>query len=174
MEWVQRDIRTLDAAEYRRYYALMTPEKRERVDRFRHEADRKRSVAADMLARQALARRCGWPEEAVVIDSREALENLLPRIRDCEELTLAMSGDMESLAVLLGEEVYEAASADVGFDGYRDLLEALRSGSWLCHDSKSLRTALLNRGIDAGSIRYAGTDRNRRIGRHYLRHSWRC
>ncbi len=66
MEWYQRDIATLGEAEYCRYRALMTEEKRQRVDRFRHIEDRKRSVLAELLARQAVARRCGRPEAELV------------------------------------------------------------------------------------------------------------
>ena len=68
LEWRKRDIRSLSEGEYQRYYSMMAEEKRLRIDRFRRPEDRKLSVAAEMLARQAAAARCGCPEEELVFE----------------------------------------------------------------------------------------------------------
>ena len=71
MEWSSFDLRELGQAEYARYHALMAAEKRARVDRYRFAEDRRWSVAAEMLARRAVAARCGVPEEDVVFAEAE-------------------------------------------------------------------------------------------------------
>lgn len=68
MKWDLYDIRGLSAAEYDRYHALMAPEKRRRVDRFRFPDDKKRTIAAELLARRAVAEWCGVDEEGIVFD----------------------------------------------------------------------------------------------------------
>ena len=65
MEWDWYDIRRMTDEEYRRWFWMMEEEKRRRVERFRREADRRRSVAADMLARRMISAACGIPPEQV-------------------------------------------------------------------------------------------------------------
>ena len=59
------NINGMSEQEYDRYFSLMTPEKRERISRFRFEQDRKRTVAGEMLARQMLAAYSGIEEAAL-------------------------------------------------------------------------------------------------------------
>lgn len=49
----------------------MSEEKQERVNRFRCEDDRKRTVAGEMLARKAVASRCNVPSESIVFGKNE-------------------------------------------------------------------------------------------------------
>ena len=55
-------------SEYAHYYALMSDEKKARVDRYRFEADKQRTVIGEMLARRMIAAACGIPEEAIRFD----------------------------------------------------------------------------------------------------------
>lgn len=59
------DIRTVTEDQIEKYYSLMAPEKRARVDRFRFDEDKKRTVCGEMLARQMIAKACGVREEAL-------------------------------------------------------------------------------------------------------------
>ena len=65
MEWYAYDIRQMTDHEFAAWYAMLGEEKRRRVDRFRRPADKRRTVAADMLARRAIAARCGVPPEQI-------------------------------------------------------------------------------------------------------------
>ena len=59
------DIRDFADDEFHGWYALMDSEKQNRVDRFRFADDKKRTVAGEMLARKAVADRCGTLPENV-------------------------------------------------------------------------------------------------------------
>lgn len=65
MEWYKYDIRQMDGAAFARWYGMMEEHKRCRVDRFRCEADKKRTVAADMLVRRAISARWGVPPDQI-------------------------------------------------------------------------------------------------------------
>lgn len=65
MTWTWFDIRNLTASDYEKYYALMTPTKRARVERFRYTADKERTVVGDMLARQLISKRCSIDENNI-------------------------------------------------------------------------------------------------------------
>lgn len=71
MKWYKYDIRNLSDAEYGKWYSLMSEDKKRRVDRFRCEDDKKRTVAGEMLARKAVAEWCDIAEESIVFDKRE-------------------------------------------------------------------------------------------------------
>ena len=67
MKWYALDIQTLTPEEYEAGYRALSPEQRSRVDGFRFAADRRRRVAAELLARRAVARWCDLEENAVTI-----------------------------------------------------------------------------------------------------------
>lgn len=59
------DIRDLTDKEYTYWYSLMNADKKKRVDRFRFLDDRKRTVAGEMLARQAIAEWCSVQPDSI-------------------------------------------------------------------------------------------------------------
>ncbi len=64
MIWSIYDINTLTEKEYFQWYRMMSAEKKARVNRLLSEDNRKRTVAADHLARQLIAEWCKLrPEE---------------------------------------------------------------------------------------------------------------
>ena len=64
MQWYLLNISALDEREYRKWYELMSGEKKERTDAFRFAEDKRRTVFSEMLVRLALAHRTGCaPEE---------------------------------------------------------------------------------------------------------------
>ena len=71
MKWYKYDIRELSNLEYRKWYSLMSKEKQKRVDRFRFEDDRKRTVTGEMLTRLAIAEWCKVKPENIKIDVKK-------------------------------------------------------------------------------------------------------
>lgn len=65
------DIRKLSDDEYNKWFSLMSEEKQAKVNRFYFDDDRKRTVAGEMLARKAVAKRCGVSEESIVFGKNE-------------------------------------------------------------------------------------------------------
>ena len=49
------NISDIPDSEYKRFYSLMCSERQEKIDRFRFDADKKRSIAGEMLAKKMLA-----------------------------------------------------------------------------------------------------------------------
>ena len=97
MKWYKFDIRDLTAADYEKWYALMSKDKQMRIDRFRFEDDRKRSVAGEMLARKAIAEWCGILAESIVLGKTETGK---PYPKDLPvEFNISHSGDMVVCAV---------------------------------------------------------------------------
>lgn len=68
MKWYKYDIRDLSDAEYNKWYSLMNKDKQQRVDSFRFEYDKKRTVAGEMLARKAVSEWCNVAPESIVFD----------------------------------------------------------------------------------------------------------
>jgi len=66
------DISTLTAEDISAAISLMTPSKRERVTHMAREDDRRRSAAAEHLARRMVSRKFGLPPEQVTIGSLES------------------------------------------------------------------------------------------------------
>ncbi|MBR5232646.1 MAG: 4'-phosphopantetheinyl transferase superfamily protein [Clostridia bacterium] len=62
------DIRKLNNDEYRKWYSMMSDDRKKRVDAFRYEDDRKRSVAGEMLARTAISEMCGIAPENITFE----------------------------------------------------------------------------------------------------------
>ena len=69
MKLYQYNIRDLSDEGYIHYYSLMGEEKKRRVDRFRFEDDKKRTIAGEMLARRAISECCAVPEESIVFET---------------------------------------------------------------------------------------------------------
>ena len=59
MKWYKFDIRKFSDEEYEKWYSLMSEEKKIRVSKFRNIDDKKRTVAGEMLARNAISEICG-------------------------------------------------------------------------------------------------------------------
>lgn len=97
MKWYKFDIRDLTAADYEKWYALMSKDKQMRIDRFRFEDDKKRTVAGEMLVRKAIAEWCDVSEESIVFDKTEIGK---PYVKDLPvEFNISHSGDMVVCAV---------------------------------------------------------------------------
>lgn len=71
MKWYKFDIRDLRDIDYKKWYLLMNPDKKYRVDRFRFEDDKKRTVAGEMLARKAISEWCGVAPENIAFSTKE-------------------------------------------------------------------------------------------------------
>lgn len=65
------DIRDMNKAEYDKWFALMDEEKQKKVNRFRFDDDKKRTVAGEMLARKAISEICSVPEEKILFGKTE-------------------------------------------------------------------------------------------------------
>lgn len=71
MKWYEYDIRDLTDDEYRKWYSLTSEEKQRRIDRFRFDDDKKRTVVGEMLARKAIAEWCSVAPKSIVFDTNE-------------------------------------------------------------------------------------------------------
>ena len=97
MKFYQYNIRDLGDEDYIYYYSLMSEEKKQRVDRFRFEDDKKRTVVGEMLARRAISKWCGVPEESIVF---EIAEHGKPYAKDLHiEFNISHSADMVGCVV---------------------------------------------------------------------------
>ena len=65
------DIRDMNKTEYNKWFSLMDEEKQKKVNRFRFDDDKKRTVAGEMLARKAINKLCGVPEEKIIFGKTE-------------------------------------------------------------------------------------------------------
>lgn len=97
MKWYKFDIRDLTTADYEKWYTLMSKDKQVRVDRFRFEDDKKRTVAGEMLARKAIAEWCNIPAESIVFDKTETGKPYAKGLP--VEFNISHSGDMVVCAV---------------------------------------------------------------------------
>lgn len=92
MKFYQYNIRDLSDECYIHYYSLMSDEKKRRVDRFRFEDDKKRTVVGEMLARKAISEWLGTAEERIVF---EIAEHGKPYTKDLNiEFNISHSADM--------------------------------------------------------------------------------
>ena len=71
MKWYKYDIKDLTENEYNKWYSLMSEEKQLRVDKFRFEDDKKRTVAGEMLARKAISDWCSVLPQSIVFENDE-------------------------------------------------------------------------------------------------------
>jgi len=92
MKFYQYNIKDLSDESNIHYYSLMSEEKKRRVDRFRFENDKKRTIVGEMLARQSISEWCGVPEESIVF---EITEHGKPYAKDLNvEFNISHSADM--------------------------------------------------------------------------------
>lgn len=92
MKFYHYNIRDLSDESYTHYYSLMSKEKKRRVDRFRFEDDKKRTVVGEMLARQAIFEWCGAAEESITF---EIAEHGKPYVKGLNvEFNISHSADM--------------------------------------------------------------------------------
>ncbi len=97
MKFYQYNIRDLNDESYIHYYSLMSEEKKRRVDRFRFEDDKKRTVVGEMLARRAISEWCSVPEKIIVF---EIAQHGKPYAKDLNvEFNISHSADMVVCAV---------------------------------------------------------------------------
>ena len=71
MRWCAMDIDRLTQEQYEAVYSAMPLEQQARVKAFRFAQDRKRTVAAQLLARQMIGAFCGVPEMEIVFRRTE-------------------------------------------------------------------------------------------------------
>lgn len=71
MKWYKYDIRNLSDVKYCKWYSLMSEEKQRRVDRFRFENDKKRTIVGEMLARKTISEWCNVEPESIVFSTKE-------------------------------------------------------------------------------------------------------
>ena len=92
MKFYQYDIRDLNDEKYIHYYSLMSEAKKHRVDRFRFQNDKKRTVSGEMLARQAISKWCNIEEESIIF---EITEHGKPYVKNLNvEFNISHSADM--------------------------------------------------------------------------------
>ena len=87
----------LTTADYEKWYALMSKDKQVRVDRFRFEDDRKRTVTGEKLARKAIAEWCGISAKSIVFEKTETGKPYAKGLP--VEFNISHSGDMVVCAV---------------------------------------------------------------------------
>ena len=97
MKWYKFDIRDLTAADYEKWYALMSKDKQLHVDRFRFADDKKRTVAGEMLARKAIAEWCSVSPESITFGTQKYGKPYAKNL--CVEFNISHSGDMVVCAV---------------------------------------------------------------------------
>ena len=61
----------MNKAEYDKWFALMDEEKQKKVNCFRFDDDKKRTVSGEMLARKAIAELCGVSQENIIFGKNE-------------------------------------------------------------------------------------------------------
>ena len=70
-DWYKYDIRQMADAEYEKWFSLMSAQKQKRVNAFRFYEDRKRTVAGEMLVRNAVASKFDIQPESISIYTAE-------------------------------------------------------------------------------------------------------
>lgn len=71
MIYSEVNVKSISAEEYEKWYQLMSEEKRNRINRFHHEDDKKRSIAGEMLAKKAIADKLHIKPEEINISAKE-------------------------------------------------------------------------------------------------------
>ena len=92
MKWYKALIGDVSPEEYAWVYALLAEEKRKRIDRFRFEEDKKRSLAGELLPRRAVAELCGAAAERIVFETGENGKPFVPDLP--VEFSISHSGQM--------------------------------------------------------------------------------
>ena len=103
MKWYKYDIHDLTDEEYNKYFSLMSPEKQQRVNKFRFADDKKRTVAGEMLARKTIAEWCSVDETDIVFYKNEHGK---PYLKDLPcYFNISHSGDFVVCAVSEKNEI---------------------------------------------------------------------
>lgn len=114
MKWYKYDIRYLTDEEYTYWYSLMNADKKKRVDRYRFFEDKKRTIAGEMLARQAIAEWCCVTPESIAFDIKEHGK---PYAKDLAvEFNISHSGNIVMCAVSnspIGLDIEEIRPVDI-------------------------------------------------------------
>lgn len=97
MKWFKYDIRDLTETEYEKWYSLMSRKKQNRGERFRYMEDKKRTVAGEMLARKAIAEKCGLLEENICFG--ESIYGKPFAVSQDIEFSISHSGNMVVCAI---------------------------------------------------------------------------
>ena len=109
------DIKDISDAEFEKCFLLMSDEKRKTVEHFRSEEDKKRSIAADMLARRAVAEQCGTPEADISFYREQGGKPHV--LGDITEFNVSHSADLVVCAVSdkpIGVDVEKIRDIDLG------------------------------------------------------------
>lgn len=70
MKWYKCSLCEVNESEYEKYFSMMSPAKKARIDRCRLD-DKKRSIAGEMLARRAISECCDIEEEQIAFKEAE-------------------------------------------------------------------------------------------------------
>lgn len=97
MKWYQYDIRNFTSDEYAFWYSQMSREKQLRVDKFRFEEDKYRSVTGEMLAKKAIASWCGIQIDRIALSATSNGKPYAPGLP--VEFSISHSGNMVVCAV---------------------------------------------------------------------------
>ena len=71
MKWFSFDIRDFSEEEYKKWFSLMSEERRTETEKYKKADDKKRTVAGEMLARKGIAERCSIRVEDIVFLKEE-------------------------------------------------------------------------------------------------------
>ncbi|MBQ8860397.1 MAG: 4'-phosphopantetheinyl transferase superfamily protein [Ruminococcus sp.] len=97
MKWYKYDINNLSEKDYEYYYSLMSEDKKKRVENFRFENDKKRTVAGEMLSRKVIAEHLSIDESSIVFSK---CENGKPYAKELDiEFSISHSGDIVVCAI---------------------------------------------------------------------------
>lgn len=97
MKWYKYDIRDMNDAEYEYWFSLMLPSKKERINSFRFDDDKKRSVAGEMLAKKAISIETGITADTIVLSTSRCGKPFVDGIDI--EFNISHSGNMVVCAV---------------------------------------------------------------------------
>lgn len=114
MKWYKYDIRDLTDEEYTYWYSLMNVDKKKRVDRYRFFEDKKRTVAGEMLARQAIAEWCSVTPENIIFAIGEYGKPYTENLD--AEFNISHSGNMVICAIddkLIGIDIEQIRPIDL-------------------------------------------------------------
>ncbi|MBQ3133068.1 MAG: 4'-phosphopantetheinyl transferase superfamily protein [Clostridia bacterium] len=97
MIWEMRDLSVMTESDYENWLALIEPPKRARIMRMRQIADRRRSVCADRLVRELVARFCGCDVSSVKLDTTDRGKPFV--VGKAVEISISHSGERVLCAV---------------------------------------------------------------------------
>lgn len=100
MEWSYCDIRDLSQKEYDSIYQSLTPSRKEHIDRFLREDDRKRSLAGEYIIQKLLSDKFGITDASIerLPNGRPILNgaNLFISISHCDDIVVCAVSEKET------------------------------------------------------------------------------